>query len=107
MNIQGKEILPSDVIALMRRAEEAEREMDSAIRARDANHEMKHYYKDQAYTAREERDELLKQNEQYDKLGLEALELRRERDRYHNLLLHLYGNQKDLDDILNKFEAMK
>ena len=31
MKLEGKEILPSDVIALMRRAEEAERERDSAL----------------------------------------------------------------------------
>ena len=60
-----------------------------------------------AERAEQENAELLKQNEGYDKLGLEALELKRERNKYHRFLLHLYGNQQELDDILKKFEDMK
>ena len=31
----------------------------------------------------------------------------RKMDRYHSFLLHLYGSQQELDDILKKFEKVK
>ena len=51
MNIQGKEILPSDVIALMRRAEEAEREREE-LKERLQQAELKRDKKVKAYCDR-------------------------------------------------------
>ena len=85
---------------LRKKKEQAERERDEAVT--EAKTQVA-----KRYQAERENAELIRQNEDYDQLGLEVLELKRERDKYKDFLLHLYGNQQDLDDILSKFEAMK
>ena len=49
MNLLGKEILPSDVIALMRRAEEAERERDELKKQLALYRNMSSYPRDDDY----------------------------------------------------------